>query len=197
MKRNLKKLHIFLVPFGVLWCRAEYFYFINAFNYKKDMKKILVFLFAFTLLGCAVKPANITPPASDQSHALIYVIRPDYFFDFIRIKGFSVYLDEKIKHKEIGTNKGNNFIYFYVEPGNHVIYSESENIAEIRFNAKANEIIYIKQTPRIGVTTLKNELSAINKNEAQTLIKQAALGKMHRNVVISTQTSSPKTRKAN
>lgn len=161
------------------------------------MKKIIVLFFSFILFACAVKPTNIIPPASDQSHALIYIIRPDYTYDFIRLKGFYVYVDQIKPHKEIGINKGNNFIYFYVEPGEHVIYSESENIANIKINAKANEIIYIKQTARIGLTTLKNQLSLIDKNEAQNLIKQAGLGKIHHNVVSSSQTSSPKTRNAN
>lgn len=89
---------------------------------------------------------------------------------------FNVFLDDQEADSEMGYNRGNQYIYFYVTPGQHVISSKAENWAEITVTAKAGEVIYLKQEVEVGVVMARNSLKVLNDVEGRYLVKDAALG---------------------
>ena len=89
---------------------------------------------------------------------------------------FNVFLDNKEAESEMGYNRGNQYIYFYVTPGTHVIRSKAENWAEMTVNAKAGEVIYLKQEVEVGVVMARNSLKVLSDHEGGYLVKDASLG---------------------
>jgi hypothetical protein len=139
---------------------------------------------AVTLLyGCASSPsmekmqAEVAqyslPKAATADKGLVYVVRPSNSGMMVR---FNVFLDDKEAESEMGYNRGNQYIYFYVTPGSHVISSKAENWAEMPVTVKAGEVVYLKQEVEIGVMMARNSLKRLNDVEGRYLVKDAALG---------------------
>jgi hypothetical protein len=135
------------------------------------------------LYGCASAPsmeamqAEVAqyslPKAPVADKGLVYVVRPSNAGMMVR---FNVFLDDQEADSEMGYNRGNQYIYFYVTPGQHVISSKAENWAEITVTAKAGEVIYLKQEVEVGVVMARNSLKVLNDVEGRYLVKDAALG---------------------
>lgn len=135
------------------------------------------------LYGCASAPsmekmqADVAqyslPKAAVTDKGLVYVVRPSNAGMMVR---FNVFLDDKEAESEMGYNRGNQYIYFYVTPGEHVISSKAENWAEMPVTVKAGEIIYLKQEVEIGVVMARNSLKMLSDVEGRYLVKDAALG---------------------
>ncbi len=135
------------------------------------------------LYGCASAPsmeamqAEVAqyslPKAPVADKGLVYVVRPSNAGMMVR---FNVFLDDQEADSEMGYNRGNQYIYFYVTPGQHVISSKAENWAEVTVTAKAGEVIYLKQEVEVGVVMARNSLKVLNDVEGRYLVKDAALG---------------------
>ena len=135
------------------------------------------------LYGCALAPSmenmqaevaqySLPKPAvSDKG--LVYVVRPSNVGMMVR---FNVFLDDKEADSEMGYNRGNQYIYFYVSPGQHVISSKAENWADMPVVVKAGEVIYLKQEVEVGVMMARNSLKVLSDVEGRYLVKDAALG---------------------
>ena len=135
------------------------------------------------LYGCASAPsmeamqAEVAqyslPKAPVADKGLVYVVRPSNAGMMVR---FNVFLDDQEADSEMGYNRGNQYIYFYVTPGTPVIRSKAENWAEVTVTAKAGEVIYLKQEVEVGVVMARNSLKVLNDVEGRYLVKDAALG---------------------
>lgn len=135
------------------------------------------------LYGCASAPsmeamqAEVAqyslPKAPVADKGLVYVVRPSNAGMMVR---FNVFLDDQEADSEMGYNRGNQYIYFYVTPGQHVISSKAENWAQVTVTAKAGEVIYLKQEVEVGVVMARNSLKVLNDVEGRYLVKDAALG---------------------
>lgn len=135
------------------------------------------------LYGCASAPstdkmqaelANYTlPKTATADKALVYVVRPSNAGMAVR---FNVFLDNQEPASEMGYNRGNQYIYFYVTPGQHVISSKAENWATLNVTAKAGEVLYVKQEVEIGFVMARNSLVPLNELQGRYLVKDAALG---------------------
>ena len=135
------------------------------------------------LYGCASAPsmeamqAEVAqcslPKAPVADKGLVYVVRPSNAGMMVR---FNVFLDDQEADSEMGYNRGNQYIYFYVTPGTHVIRSKAENWAEVTVTAKAGEVISLKQEVEVGVVMARNSLKVLNDVEGRYLVKDAALG---------------------
>jgi hypothetical protein len=130
--------------------------------------------------GCA-KPPSLAeqtkdfklPAAPEAGQAMVYVVRPSMLGDMIRI---NVYLDGQDEASEMGYNWGSQHVYFTVAPGKHTIYSKAENWAEIAIEAKADDIIFIKQDTQKGAIIPRNSLSPIDAIEGKYAIMNSSLG---------------------
>ncbi|MBA1289104.1 DUF2846 domain-containing protein [Pseudomonas japonica] len=135
------------------------------------------------LYGCASSPspermqaevAQYTlPKPAISDKGLVYVVRPSNAGMMVR---FNVFLDDKEAESEMGYNRGNQYIYFYVTPGQHVISSKAENWAEMPVTVKAGEVVYLKQEVEIGVVMARNSLKQLSDVEGRYLVKDASLG---------------------
>lgn len=149
----------------------------------KTLCKATAIISVGLLYGCASAPsmekmqAEVAqyslPKPAIADKGLVYVVRPSNAGMMVR---FNVFLDDKEADSEMGYNRGNQYIYFYVSPGQHVISSKAENWAEMTVTAKAGEVIYLKQEVEVGVVMARNSLKVLSDVEGRYLVKDAALG---------------------
>lgn len=135
------------------------------------------------LYGCASAPSMEKMQAEVAHYSLpkpvvadkglVYVVRPSNVGMMVR---FNVFLDDKEADSEMGNNRGNQYIYFYVTPGQHVISSKAENWADMPITVKAGEVVYLKQEVEVGVMMARNSLKMLSDVEGRYLVKDAALG---------------------
>ena len=145
--------------------------------------KAAVVLSLATLFGCSSTPsvekmqadvANYSlPKAAVADKGLVYVVRPSNVGMMVR---FNVFLDDKEADSEMGYNRGNQYIYFFVTPGKHVISSKAENWADMPIDVKAGEVVYLKQEVEMGFAVARNSLKVLSDVEGRYLVKDASLG---------------------
>ncbi len=147
---------------------------------------IIFFMFisiVFLSVGCATLPSPekmataisgyTLPKQSESESALIYVVRPSGLGGLVR---FNVFLDDKEDNSEMGYTRQSQYIYFYVNPGKHTLFSKAENWAEVTVDAKANEIIFIKQNVSMGIIMARNSLEQIQDTEGKFHVKNTSIG---------------------
>ncbi len=149
---------------------------------KNFLHKIIVIAFCFIISSCASisqeqmrkDTANfVLPKMPDKTSAVIYVVRPSMVGTIVR---FNVFLDDKNSNSEIGHNRGNEYIYFKVTPGEHTIFSKAENWAEIKVKAEAGKTYFIKQTPGAGFVMARNSLSLLDEIQGVYEVRHAMVG---------------------
>ncbi|MGR6619736.1 DUF2846 domain-containing protein [Pseudomonas rhodesiae] len=113
------------------------------------------------------------PKAAVADKGLVYVVRPSNVGMLVR---FNVFLDDKEADSEMGYNRGNQYIYFFVTPGKHVISSKAENWADMTVDVKAGEVVYLKQEVEMGFAVARNSLKVLSDLEGRYLVKDASLG---------------------
>lgn len=125
---------------------------------------------------------NFKLPASTSEHpdmALVYVVRPAGIGGLVR---FNVLVDDPGLNnldenpREAGYTRGAQHIWFFVEPGEHTIYSVAENRAEIKIFAEAGKIYFIKQNVEMGAFIARNTLEIIDDLEGRYWVKESRLG---------------------
>lgn len=149
----------------------------------KTLFKTAAVLCVALLYGCASAPSTdkmqaevaqfTLPKAAVADKGLVYVVRPSNAGMMVR---FNVFLDNKEADSEMGYNRGNQYIYFYVTPGTHVISSKAENWADMTVNVKAGQVVYLKQEVEMGVVMARNSLKVLSDLEGRYLVKDASLG---------------------
>lgn len=113
------------------------------------------------------------PKQPEEGKALVYVVRPSIVGTLVR---FNVFVDNEEAASEMGYNRGSQYIYFNVTPGEHKILSKAENWAETAISAKAGDVIFIKQDPAMGIIMARNDISKIESLEGRYHVKNTALG---------------------
>ncbi|MFA7400154.1 MAG: DUF2846 domain-containing protein, partial [Sideroxydans sp.] len=115
---------------------------------------------AMGLAGCATvlpSPAQMLaetgsfqlPHSPGAGKAVVYVL-----FDEEYVKqqlGFDVFLDSQQPTAAVGRNRGGEYFYFELTPGDHIIYSKGEKWAELPLSVKAGEIVFVRQEWRMGM----------------------------------------------
>ncbi len=151
-------------------------------NKRWIMGCLAVVLFALAA-GCATLPSKEEmaldisgyelPKQPEADSALIYVVRPSGLGPIVR---FNVFLDDKEDASEMGYTRGSQYVYFFVTPGIHTIYSKAENWANISVKVKPRDVIFIKQTPSIGFIMARNSLDLVQETEGKYDVKNTSLG---------------------
>ena len=135
------------------------------------------------LAGCASVPTPEVmktetasfqlPKLPSADRAMVYVVRPSGLGGLIR---FNVFVDDKEPASEMGYTRSSQYIYFDVAPGNHTILSKAENWAEIPVVANAGDVIYIEQTPSMGIIMARNTIARIDELPGKYHVKKLKLG---------------------
>lgn len=160
---------------------------------KKDgvrMSKRIFVVFSLSFMallslatGCATLPSTEKmalelsgynlPKQSEPESALIYVVRPSSMGTLIR---FNVFVDDKEDSSEMGYTRGSQYLYFFVSPGKHTIFSKAENWAEINIDLKEGETVFLKQNPAMGIIMARNDLELIQEVEGKYHVKNTSIG---------------------
>ena len=148
-------------------------------NNRSGFLLLLQLILFFSLAACSSLPSKqdmqkaivgFKPPVGPgKGEAIVYILRPGTFGGLIK---FNVFLDNEMPNYEMGYTRGNQYIYFFVKPGEHTIYSNAENTAEIQINPKEGEYVFIKQEPSMGFLFARNSLHKIGKTEGLYHLKQ-------------------------
>ncbi|MFH1962227.1 MAG: DUF2846 domain-containing protein [bacterium] len=113
------------------------------------------------------------PKMPEAGKAIVYVVRPSFVGTLIK---FGVFVDDKEVSSEMGYTKGVQYIYFNLLPGEHQILSKAENWASINVIAKAGDILFIQQEPKMGVLIARNELRVPQEYEGKYRVKHLTMG---------------------
>lgn len=103
------------------------------------------------------KKQHPTPePPADK--ALIYVIRPTMMGNKIQTK-------LAVDGQWVGINRGNNYFFFTLPPGEHYFCSTAENKSVFAMKVEAGKTYFLQQKIRMGFMKASNMLSAISNEE--------------------------------
>lgn len=117
------------------------------------------------------------PKTPDGKSAIVYVVRPSMLGTIVR---FNVFLDDKEDNSEMGYNRGAQYIYFKVTPGQHRILSKAENWDEIEIDAKAGRTYFVEQLTKMGIIMARNSLSQITEDQGKYFVKESKLGTVYK-----------------
>ena len=105
------------------------------------------------------------PPAGA---GLVYVIRPTLIGGAVQTK---VAVDGDWK----GVNRGNNYFYFTLDPGEHYICSQAENQSVLTLTVEAGKTYYIQQHIEMGFMKSRNRIELITNEEGAKKLAEAHL----------------------
>jgi len=98
--------------------------------------------------------------------ALIYVIRSTMFGNKVQTK---LAVDGEWK----GVNRGDNYFFFTVKPGEHYFCGRAENRAVLVLTVEAGKTYYLAQRIRMGVWKARTDLVAMNESDGQQELQKA------------------------
>ena len=166
----------------------------------KNFCFIFLVIILFSISGCATLPTSDImmseiqdyqlPYLPTKENAIVYVVRPHIGAGFVR---FNVFVDNKDNESEVGYTRNEQYIFFYLAPGEHTIFSKAENWAKVDIVAKGGDIVFIKQNPEFGAFMARNTLTVIESNEGKYHVKMLKEGtiidreKMIGNEIMSAQ----------
>jgi hypothetical protein len=149
----------------------------------KNFCSIFLIIILLSLSGCATLPKSDImmseiqdfqlPYLPTKENAIVYVVRPHIGAGFVR---FNVFVDNKDNESEVGYTRNEQYIFFYLAPGEHTIFSKAENWAKVDVVVKGGDIIFIKQNPAFGAFMARNTLTVIESNEGKYHVKMLKEG---------------------
>ena len=92
--------------------------------------------------------------------ALIYVMRPTMIGNKVQTK---LAVDGEWK----GVNRGNNYFFFSLAPGQHYFCSRAENKSVLVLRIDAGKTYYIQQEIRMGIVKARNELAVMSDDQGK------------------------------
>ena len=95
---------------------------------------------------------------------------------------FDTYLDGKDDNSKMGGTYIGQYIYFYINPGKHKIYTKApDNWDEITIDANAGEIIYLRQNTSLIGFISRVKLERLSNTEGKYRIKDCEQGTIIKN----------------
>lgn len=119
--------------------------------------------------GCGPKDVDHWTKTDKNQHplgkvlpdkALIYVIRPTMMGNKVQSK---LAVDGKI----VGINRGDNYFFFTLEPGEHYFCSQSENRSVLPLKVEAGKTYYLQQKVKMGFAKARTKLVVLNKEKGE------------------------------
>ena len=111
---------------------------------------------------------NHPTPPQPADKALIYVLRPTMAGSKIQTK-LAVDGDWK------GTNRGNNYFYFTLAPGEHYFCSVAENHSLMTLKVEAGKTYFVQQHVRMGFMKARNKIEAMTNEEGNAKVSSLNL----------------------
>ena len=153
--------------------------------FRRMFLKACVLAIAVVAGGCATLPspevmraevANFELPRKPEiDKVLVYVVRPNELGTLVR---FNVYVGDQEPASEMGFTRGGQYIHFSVPPGKSRLFSKAENTAELEFDARGGEVIYLQQEPAMGLLFARNSMFRIEELPGKYWVKTLKPGTM-------------------
>jgi hypothetical protein len=99
-------------------------------------------------------------PEAPPDKALIYVIRPT-------LGGHKVQTKLGVDGKWVGVNRGNNYFFLTLEPGEHYFCSQAENKSVMALTVEAGKTYFLQQKIRMGWMKARNKLELVDEAEGR------------------------------
>lgn len=131
--------------------------------------------------GCGPKETKHSADTDKKTHpvpeppadkALLFVVRPTMMGNKIQTK-------LAVDGQWVGVNRGNNYFFFTLDPGEHFLCSTAENRSVMKLTVEAGKTYYVQQKIRMGFMKATNILEAIDEREGKV-----ALTKTHPSVSV-------------
>jgi len=119
--------------------------------------------------GCGPKDVDHWTKTDKSQHplgevpkdkALVYVIRPT-------MGGNKVQSKLGVDGKWAGINRGNNYFFFTLAPGEHFFCSQSENRSVVSLKVEPGKTYYLQQKVKMGFMKARTKLVVLNKEEGE------------------------------
>lgn len=119
--------------------------------------------------ACGLKEVNYTArtdkkqrptPEPPPGKAIIYVIRPT-------MAGNKIQSKLAVNGEWKGANRGNNYFYFELSPGEYHFCSRAENRSLLTLKVEAGKTYYLQQKIELGVMKARNKLVALDIEEGK------------------------------
>ena len=107
-------------------------------------------------------------PETTPGQALVYVVRPTNYGGAIQSK---VAVDGAWK----GVNKGKNYFFFTLEPGEHFFCSKAENRSVMALTVEGGKTYYLQQKIRMGFNKARNKLEVIDERDGKKALEDSRL----------------------
>jgi hypothetical protein len=107
-------------------------------------------------------------PEPEPDKALIYVLRPTRY-------GHAIQTKLSVDGVWRGVNKGKNYFFLSLEPGEHYFCSKSENRSTVALTVEAGKVYYIQQKIRSGFLKARNKIEVLNEKDGQKALKDSHL----------------------
>ncbi len=104
-------------------------------------------------------------PAPPAGKAMVYVIRPTMMGNKIQTKLAA-------DGKWIGANRGNNYFFFPLDPGEHYLCSQAENRSLLVLTVEADKTYFLQQKIKLGFMKARNKLVLLSEAEGQAGLKK-------------------------
>jgi len=106
-------------------------------------------------------------PEAPADKALIYVVRPTGM-------GGKVQTKLAVNGRWVGINRGNNYFFFTLDPGEYALCSVAENKSVMSLKVEAGKTYYLQQKIAMGFMKARTKLVALDEAEGKK-----ALAKTH------------------
>lgn len=97
-------------------------------------------------------------PESAPDKAVVVVIRPTMMGQKIQTK-------LAVDGKWMGVNRGDNYFFFMLDPGEHYFCSKAENESLLVLKLDAGKTYYLQQKMKMGMWKARNQLVLLDDNE--------------------------------
>lgn len=106
----------------------------------------------------------VAEPAADK--AIVYVLRPS-------LMGNKVQTKLAVDGQWSGVNRGNNYFFFTLDPGEHYFCSQAENHSLLTLKVEAGKTYYLQQHVQMGVMKARNKLDIMTEEEGKKKLTDA------------------------
>ena len=107
-------------------------------------------------------------PEASADRALVFVIRPTMWGNKVQTK-------LAVDGQWVGVNRGDNYFFFTLDPGEHYFCSDSENRSVLTLNVEAGKTYYLQQKIKVGMWKARNKLVVLDETEGKKGLSECHL----------------------
>ena len=99
-------------------------------------------------------------PEPEPGKALVYVVRPTMYGNKIQSK-------LAIDGQWVGLNRGRNYFFVQLDPGEHYLCSKAENRSVMALKVEAGKTYFVEQKIRMGFMKARNKLAPMSEEKGR------------------------------